>query len=287
MRHTTPVDAGSSPQRPTSASQGSGRGFPGGTRPILPPMSTVARVERMEAEALRLNKNIALLDELVDIVQERFTGPGRGTIAKAVLLRGPGTRLLLYRGRDDELLGFSAYVVERHEVDGRVYGVMDNGTYIKPHVRGVGPRAVAYCLKDTLAFKLRNPRAALCFIGQAVSPAMYRLVHRYGASIHPRPAVPIPEPITTLVRQVMTKRGYRFVDDDPWRVQLRFSVRLRDEDRMRRFIERSDDPAVTFFVERNPGFFEGQWMVVYAPLGLSDLLRATGSMMQTMLHPGA
>lgn len=238
----------------------------------------------MEAEALRLNHNIALLDDLVDIVQERFTGPDRRRIAKAILLRGPGTQLLLYRGPNDELLGFSAYVVERHEVDGRVYGVMDNGTYIKPHVRGVGPRAVAYCLKDTLTFKLRNPRATLCFVGPAVSPAMYRLVHRYGASIHPRPGAAIPEPITTLVRQVMTKRGYWFVDDDPWRVQLRFPVRLRDEDRMRRFIERSKDPAVSFFVERNPGFFEGQWMVVYAPLGLGDLLRSTGSMIQATLR---
>lgn len=248
-------------------------------------MSTVARVERMDAEALRSTRNIALLDALVDIVQARFVGPDRETIAAKVLFRGPGTRLLVYRGRDDALLGFSAYLVERHEIDGKVYGVMDNGTYVKPDVRGVGPRAVAYCVKDTIAFKLRNPRAALCFVGQASSPVVYRLVHRFAVGIHPRPGAPIPEAITTLVRQVMTKRGYRLVDGDPWRVHLGFPIRLVDEDRMRRFLEHSHDPAVAFFVERNPGFFEGHWLVVYAPLALADLLRSSASLLRSMVRP--
>lgn len=235
----------------------------------------IARVERVRAEALRGPERAALREQLIDIVMGSFEGPPREVAAKATIFRGPEAELLIYYDADDEPLGFSSNIIESHEIEGRPLGVMDNGTFMKPGFRGGGARAAVHSLLFFARFKLARPRAPVCFIGQASTPVMYRLVLRYFDGVHPRPGVPEPPELTELVRTIMARRGYALVDDDPWRVSMGAQVSLRDEGRMRSFVERSDSPAVRFYLERTPGAFEGEWLTVYIPLDMREIAKAS------------
>ena len=204
-----------------------------------------------------------------------FSGPSRERAARATIFRGPDAELLIYYDPSGEPVGFSSNIIESHEHQGREIGVMDNGTFMLPGLRGGGVRAIGHSLLYFFRFKLRNPRAPVYFVGQASTPVMYRLVLRLFDGVHPRPGVPEPPALTELVRTVLRGRGYRLRDDDPWRVSMDAKVTLRDEQRMRAFVERSDSPAVRFYLERAPGAFEGEWLTVHIPLDLPNLLRAS------------
>ena len=89
----------------------------------------------------------------------------------------------------------------------------------------------------------------------------------------PRPGAEIPPAVTALVAEVMARRDYQTVDGDPWRVRVGVPFAFRDETRVLRFIDRSRDPNVEFFVQRSPGFLKGEWLVVYVPFDLPGLAR--------------
>lgn len=235
-------------------------------------MAKIARVERMTDEELSSGRHEELVEALVDIVSESFLPPDRQTVRQRVLFRDPGSRFILYSDADGRLLGFCSYGLKRIEADGRTIAILDSGMYFKRGSRGIGLRATWDAFVDVIGFKLRHPMMPLYFVGAATTPAMYRLVCHFYPRIHPNRHDPPPDAVSALVAEAMKHKGYLLVDDDPWRVHIGAPVRLTDEDRIKRFVEHTDDPDVDFFLRRNPHYLEGNWLSIYAPITIHGAL---------------
>lgn len=227
----------------------------------------------------------SLRAELTAIVLTRFEGATPADVYEHVIRREGDSRLRVFFDEDGRAVGFTVAVVSEQVVDDHAYAILDIAAYFEPGVRG-GLRAAIFGALDTLALRIRHPKRTFCFIGQASTPVMYRLVHAGGMiGTHPRPGVEPPREVEALIRQVMAARGYDHVEDDTWRVRLRFPVRLRDEPRMRRFVaNHGNDEAVAYYVERNPGFLDGEWLVIYAPLRFGAILRSLGKLVAKQLR---
>jgi hypothetical protein len=220
-----------------------------------------------------LARQPALVAEMVDIVLATFEGPTREMVEQRVVFREPDANFALFE-RGDQLIGFVSYLITRVEVDGRSWGVLDAGAYLRPDARGLGVHIAQRIVLHALRFKLRHLATPLCCVGIATTPAAYRLASKTVPALTPRPGSEPAPHIARLVDTVMRQRGYQQVDGDPFRVHVGMTIKPRDEARLDRFVQQAASPAVPFFVQRNPGYRTGHWLVVHIPMGLRDLSRA-------------
>lgn len=234
-------------------------------------MTRILRKQKVVVGELSGPERDRIRDDLVDIVLERFVGPPREVVAERVIFRDPAAQLCLFYGRQDRILGFTSLGIRIYEVRGQQRGVFDAGAYFRagtaaPGLSAFGPAFTAAC-----RFKLRHPRSPLCFIGEATGPAAYARATTMFRAVLPRRGHEPDDLTTELVEEVMRERGYLVVEGDPWRVRVGVPFGFRDEARIQRFVQRSRDEHVAYFVSRNPGYLAGQWLVVYVPLGGLDL----------------
>lgn len=214
-----------------------------------------------------------LLGPLSNIVAYWFEGMSREEIAERLVFRAPGARLRLFYAEDGELVGFSSISVERLVVDGHRYAVFDIGTHLLPEVERAGASSSRAVLFEVLRMQLRYPRYEPVLIGFSSTPSSYRLAHRQSPFLHPRPNVQIPARIETLAIEYSKRRGHRpRAPADPWVVCPFASARVRRPDRIHGSERLAKDPHARFFTHRNPGWSEGDWLVVYIPLGLRYVL---------------
>jgi hypothetical protein len=208
--------------------------------------------------------------QLVDIVVASYANAPRDVVADQVVFRSPDARLLLLWG-GDKLLGFGSLGTVKYEVRGDKYCVIDAGVYVTPGTRGTMPRAASWGIVQSLRHMAANRGSTMCCVAEAASPVSYRAAARLLPSMHPRSDSQVPAPIAELVDRVVEDRGFSLRDGDPWRVGIDAPIRFQDEARMKRFVARSEDPNVDFFVTRNPGYLRGDWLVVYIPIDAKSL----------------
>jgi len=224
--------------------------------------------------------------QLVDIVVASYENAPRDVVAERVVFRSPDTRLLLLWSREGELAGFGSLGSVVHDVGSRKFRVIDSGIYAKPGTRGAIQRMALWGTAQTLRqiWANRGTGATICCVTEAVSPASYRAAANLLPEMHPRRDAEIPDEITELVVEVLNDRGMAPRNGDPWRVGIEEPVRFRDEARIQRFVERSTDPNVDFFVKRNPGYLEGDWLVVYIPISLKSTFTSAAIAIRQILQ---
>ncbi len=233
----------------------------------------VVSVEDHVVRELSASAREPLLDALYEVFCTRFVGPSRDIVGEHVILRHPDARLSVFRNARGQVLGFTSSEQTVHrDGRGRPCTVFDAGAYLRPGVKGIGGAVLSRIVLPLLWEKVRHPLRPIVYLGAATNPAVYALTGRQVWRLQPRPDREPPAQVTELVARVMASRGYRTVGGDPWRINLGVEFAFTDEERISRFVQRSDSPWVEAYVRRNPGFLAGDWLAMYTPLTVLDIL---------------
>lgn len=242
----------------------------------------ITRSKVVTVGALSEKEREELQPQLTAIFTQSFDFPDLDLVAKRVIFRSPQAQLKLLYNDTDEIVGFMSLSIEKIRASGRSHAVIDAGTYIKPGVRGAGNHMWRWGLSVVLQYKLKHPLTPIVWIGELMSPVPYQRLTRW-VEVYPRRGVEAPASVEDIVTEVINQRGYEFLKQDVWRVCSDQPFGFRDPERIQRFVETSKDSDVEFFVERNPGYLRGDWLVAYAPFNLLHLLKTFKSELSARL----
>jgi hypothetical protein len=207
----------------------------------------------------------ALVDQTYGVYSETVGGWTRDEFEAEVISAGV-VRLMLYYGADDELAGFSSAKIERVSVGARTHAVFCAFVYFRLGYRG-GVSAALFGFRQAMLFRLREPRTPLAYLTRSSSPAVYRLLASNAARLYPSPQYSTPDEVEEVVRVLSERRNYVAVGENPWVV--RSAATPRDARRLRRL---ESDPHVRFYTELNPRFAEGQALLTWIPLDLTNII---------------
>lgn len=128
--------------------------------------------------------------------------------------------------------------------------------------RGMRHITLEYVRQHPLALRRPHYYTALC-----LSPTTYRFAHRGGPALHPSRDFE-PPPLMRAIYETL------YDDTDPDGLIAEPRAALIDPEQ-RAWIERTDDPDVRWFVERNPRYREGFGLPLLVRIALRDFARAS------------
>lgn len=200
-----------------------------------------------------------LAGELYDIYSETLHGYTPAAFDELVF-GAPRVRLALFYGARDELAGFAFAAIDRIEHGGRMHAVMGGGGFFRSHYRG-GPSASLFILGQGIRVRLREPHTPLAYLTRAT----YRRLAVTMPTIYPSRRRRTPGDVDALVRALSPRRHYIPVNENPWVVR---SAAPHDPSRLRRL---DHDPDVRFYLDLNPGFAQGESLLVWVRADMADL----------------
>jgi hypothetical protein len=258
-----PVDCAQIPTRST---------LPHGTGVLSPPSPApgrrarperIVRSEYLRSESLEPAQRCALVGRLYAVYCRTLHGYTSAEFEDMVF-GASEVRLALFYGAHDQLAGFSFAGFERIEHAGRAHAVLAGGGFFRPGYHG-GVSAAFFLLGQALRAKLREPRTPLAYVTRATTPAAYRRLAATMPRIYPSRKRQTPADVEAVVRALIAHRQYVQVGDSPWVVR---SHTPHDPSRLRRL---QDDADVRFYFELNPGFAEGESLLVWMGLDTADI----------------
>lgn len=243
---------------------------------MIPAMSSelrVARVESLRVEHITPARRAALSPALTAIVRERFDVERPEVIADYVVFRQPPATLDLLYNHRDQLIGFIASNLQEITVEGHQYTIFDAGMYVRAGVRGLGWLTYQRAISEPLRYKLRHRKRRVVFVSAMLTPISY---HRGCGwpGLHPHADRKTPAQVEAVVRHAAHARGYQVVGNDPWQVNIGFRVTPRDPERLQRAIAAARDRHIEHYLQLNPSYLEGDWLMTYAPLDLKTIAQA-------------
>ena len=180
-------------------------------------------------------------------------------------------RIFLYRRRDGVLRGFMG-IRDRTLClpdASRIRCIYFGQACFRPEDRGSGMAVVAPLLLS-VGHVLRFPgrRALGWFDALTVRP--YLMSHRAAAEVYPDPRRPTPPELI----EVRDRLGHTYYGDayDPARGVIRKTARLVSEPPVDP--ARLADPLVRHYVELNPGYVDGDGLLVLVPVTMATVRRA-------------
>lgn len=207
-----------------------------------------------------------LLDRLFDVYQETMRGVSRSTF-KAIIHGSSGCRLALYYGANRELAGFAFSRLEHHRYAGRKYAVLVGGAFFRLRYKNGGELAARYALFQALRCKLREPCTPLVYFTRALSPPAYRRLAAGMPRVYPSRHGPTPPRIEALVRKLSELTEFEAVSRDlPWVVHA--PAVAAEPQRLQNL---KPDPDISYYHEINPGYAQGDALLVLIPLNLRNI----------------
>ncbi|MEE6139716.1 hypothetical protein SKC41_25730 [Mycobacterium sp. 050128] len=234
-----------------------------------PPTAAKAIVRRryLRSQSLQPGQRAALVDRLYAIYSETMRGCTSDEFERLAVFGAGEVRLALFYGAQDELAGFCYASTEKIEHCGRIHAALCGGMFFRPGYHG-GASGALFLLREGLITKLRNPRLRVGYMTRCTTAAVYRRFALTMPRLYPSRTTPTPAHVEALVRALGERRHYVPVGEGPWVVR---GVGVpRDVSRLRRL---DHEPDVRFYAELNPGFAEGDALVVWVHGDLADLAR--------------
>jgi hypothetical protein len=217
----------------------------------------------LESESLEPAQRGALLDRLYAVYSDTLHGYSLEEFDHLVF-GADDVRLALFYGAGDELAGFSFASIERIEHAGRAHAVMGGGGFFRARYRG-GAMASLFMLGQGLRVRVREPYTPLAYLTRATTPAAYRRLALTMPRIYPSRRHQAPADVEAMVRALSLRRQYVPVSESPWVVR---SAAPHDPARLLRL---DHDLDVQFYLELNPGFAEGNSVLVWTCAEAADL----------------
>lgn len=237
------------------------------------------RLRRVRVRDLDEAARQELGGKLLDIFMASFEIENPELVVQNVLFRGPGVVLWLLCEADGAVAAFVSCEITTMTTGGRTRGVMSAGMYVRPGLKNHGMALTGLLVAELLQFWSRHPFTPVDYVTEAMSPASYVLGARW-PGMSPRPGHPVDDEVSQLVGEFFRAHGRTNIDGDPWLTHVNIPVLIRNPERMRRYVEGSNDPAVQFYVSRNPGYLTGDWLVMHLPCRWRSLVKYGGRVVQ-------
>lgn len=245
------------------------------------PRLPIARVEHFMLADLAGAERERLVDDTFRISRAYFPDDDCDGFERA-FLSGDPTWMFLFYGRDGALAGFAAVANVWVSHEGEQYACFKGCVCIDSRYK-LTWLARLPVVREALKFKLRHPLTPTGYMGMAATPSGYRLVATSVPRVYPSRREGMPESVKALILEAMKVRGLEVVDEE--RLLVRSTSRLAELERIKESRGLHDDPDARYYVERNPDF-ENHYMMVWAPLGFSDLARGAANMLREHLLGG-
>ncbi|MDH4120313.1 MAG: hypothetical protein OEV94_01220 [Deltaproteobacteria bacterium] len=229
----------------------------------------------MDPQSLEEGERKNLTERLYGVHRQIFDGVGEDRFYSRVVCPPAQRTRILVALDGSAWVGYHAVHGYRRAVGGRGHTVFRSEIGLLRPYRGQGLVLQAFAFYEFLRFKLRHPWEQTCFLDTAVHPASYRHGVRGlpGFTPHFRRA---PRGKTLAWMNALAESFHleRVNPADPLVVKVGWITREEATDRA--FWQGHPDPAVRFFLARNPGYAQGDGLLVWAPITLPRLALVLG-----------
>ncbi|MFO0608744.1 MAG: cyclic nucleotide-binding domain-containing protein [Polyangiales bacterium] len=230
--------------------------------------------ETIVPSKLRADEREALTDALLRVRCDTFEGVDRADFARRVVSPAADeTRILVHRDAQGEVVGYFAAHLHRCSLHGAPVIVVSIELAARHGHRGVNA-GVRGGFAEVARVVARHPATPVYLLACALHPSGYDRLARYARPVWPGPADAPDGELLALMSELAEGLGLPPAGDDP--LVRRVGWRARETDAERAFWRRSERPAVRYFLERNPGYAEGNGLLAIAPMDPAHLGSAVG-----------
>jgi hypothetical protein len=238
------------------------------------PRLPIARVEHFMVADVEGAAYDKLVDDTYRLSRAYFPDDTR-EVFEHDFLKGDPTWMFLFYGPDGALAGFAAVsnVWVNHE--GKDHACFKGVVCIDSRYK-LTWRSRLPVVREALKFKLRHPLTPAGYMGMAASPSGYRVVTTSVPRVYPSRHEEMPASVRELIMKAVEVRGLEMTDAE--RLLVRSTSSLAAPERVRESSGLKADPDARYYLERNPDF-ENNYLMVWAPLGFSDLAGGAARML--------
>lgn len=232
-------------------------------------MTEVFSAERIDPGKLSEQQRAALSEKLYQIHRAIFAGlDEEGFDHYVVNSPAKATRILLYRNRQRELIGY--FGVHRFEeyLEGQPFTVFRAEVALLPRYRQRDAN-LSFWLMEAAKFKLLHPGQPVYFLYAPVNPSFYALVARRMRTVYPRADTKLPSYILNLMAHLAQEFGLQRVDErDPLIRKVGWIAKATNREEA--FWHMSENPHIRFYVTENPKFREGFGLLMLIPVTVAN-----------------
>lgn len=230
-------------------------------------MTEVFSAERIDPGALDAQEKAALSEVLYAVHRTVFDGLDQKAFDDYVVnSHAKQTRILLYRNRQKELIGYFGVHRFEMEVAGEPLVVFRGEVGLLPAYRQKDAN-LSFWWTEAARFKLLHPRERVYFFFVPVSPSFYAMAARYTHTAYPGRDRSIPADMLRLMTQLAPQFGLPAVDSGNPLVRRVGWITLATPQE-RDFWASTRNPYVRFYVDANPKFGEGNGLLTLIPVTL-------------------
>lgn len=231
-------------------------------------------MRRVTVGALGGAEREAIVDETYAIFRHYFAGHDRATFER-IAIHSPDTRLALLRTRAGVTAGFATMNLDKVTIDGRVHAAVSASVFVREGYKG-GTFAAAFLLTEILAFRLRNPRVSIGYLGCVLGPTTYQRFARFFPRTYPNRRDGFPPEAARIARAFLEERGMKLQGAPPWSVD----IGARPLRTARITPARAADPDVQYFCSVNPRYTEGHALPMWVPIDAVTLGQAAWGLLR-------
>lgn len=234
-------------------------------------MTEVFSAERIDPGELGERQREELGAQLYKIHLRVFAGLDKEAFDRYVV-NSPAqqTRILLYRNREKELIGY--FGVHRFEknVEGRPLVVFRGEVGLLPAYRRKDAN-LSFWWTEAARFKFLHPRKQVYFFFAPVSPSFYAMAARYTHRVYPGRSLEMPADALGLLTHLAPQFGLPPVEGENPLVRKVGWVALATRQEQD-FWRSTRNPYVRFYIDANPGFGEGNGLLTLIPVTIANAL---------------
>ncbi len=232
-------------------------------------MAEVFFTERVDPGRLSERQREELSARLYQIHKAVFAGlDEKGFDHYVVNSPAKQTRILLYRNKQKELIGY--FGVHRFEkyAEGQPVVVFRAEVGLLPEYRH-GNADLSFWLTEAARFKLLHPGRQVYFFYAPVSPSFYAMVARRARTMYPRRGLDIPSRTLKLMVQLAQEFGLQQVEEGNQLIRKVGWITMATNQE-KDFWQSSANPHIRFYVEANPKFSEGNGLLTLIPVTITN-----------------
>jgi hypothetical protein len=233
-------------------------------------MPEVLSAERVDPGGLSEQQRRTLSETLYPVHAAVFSGLDEESFDHYVV-NSPATktRLLLYRNRQAQVIGYlGVHRFDKH-VDGQPFVVFRAEVGLLPGYRQRDAN-LNFWLMEAARFKLRNPGRSVYFLYAPVNPSFYAILARYSHELYPRHDLVVPPRTLRLMTQLAQHFGLGEADaENPLIRRVGWITRATREEES--YWQSTGNPHIRYYIDSNPRFTEGNGLLTLMPITLVNL----------------
>lgn len=242
-------------------------------------MSRITAEPALDPATLDAAGRAALIDRIYPVHCEIFAGVSRADFG-AYVVDSPAqrTRIQVFRAEDGRIVGYVATHVFLVDAGGEAVAVLRSEAGLLREARGqtVAGRLL---LTEALGMRLRHPRRRCCFLACPIHPASYFVLARTSPAVWPRPGVPTPSHVQSLMDGLDGALCLEAPTGSVGEVRKVGWVTRQTPAEAASWAAHGS-PLVRYYHDQNPGYTDGAGLRVVAPIGLATVATAAGAFLR-------